>query len=176
MGGIMSDWSLPVRLAELARGPARFGLRPGEAECARIAADLGLVRLSDLDAQLETRPWLDGAEISGRFTATVTQICGITLEPFETLVSGEIDVRVVPAGSPNAPVGSAGEVTLDLEGPEPPDEVEGELVDLAAYVIEHLALEIDPFPRKPDAEFAYAPESPSLSPFAALARLKKPDA
>jgi len=46
--------------------------------------------------------------------------------------------------------------------------LEGDVVDLAAYVVEHLALEIDPFPRKPGAVFTPPePEEPP-SPFAVL--------
>ena len=48
----------------------------------------------------------------------------------------------------------------------------GDAVDLAAYVAEHLALEIDPFARKPGAEFEYAPPADEASPFAALQKLK----
>ena len=36
--------------------------------------------------------------------------------------------------------------------------LEGDAIDLAAYVVEHLALEIDPFPRKPGVEFDYTPD------------------
>ena len=43
---------------------------------------------------------------------------------------------------------------------------------LAAYVVEDLALAIDPFPRKPGVEFE-APDAPGEpSPFAVLAKLK----
>ena len=45
-------------------------------------------------------------------------------------------------------------------------------VDLAAYVVEHLALEIDPWPRKPGVVFE-APEGPAEpSPFDVLRELK----
>ncbi|WP_236627552.1 hypothetical protein [Caulobacter sp. B11] len=43
---------------------------------------------------------------------------------------------------------------------------------MSGYVIEHLALELDPFPRKPGAVFVAPPEPVELSPFAALKRLK----
>jgi hypothetical protein len=41
-------------------------------------------------------------------------------------------------------------------------------------VVEHLALEIDPFPRKPGAEFDYQPPAQEESPFAVLKNLKTP--
>ncbi|HQT52251.1 MAG TPA: DUF177 domain-containing protein, partial [Phenylobacterium sp.] len=55
---------------------------------------------------------------------------------------------------------------------DPPDVLADEEIDLSAYLIEQLALEIDPFPRKPGAVFEYAPDTTDLSPFAALKKLK----
>ena len=173
MGDAVNDWGRKVRLAELAQGPVRLSLRPDDAERARLARSLRLEALPKLAAEVEVRPWLDGAELLGRFQAEVTQICGVTLEPFDTALDGEIEVRVLPAGSPNAPEDSTGEVALDLEAADPPDELAGEEIDVCAYVVEHLALEIDPYPRKPGVEFDYVPEPPSDSPFAALGALKR---
>jgi hypothetical protein len=48
-------------------------------------------------------------------------------------------------------------------------------VDLAAYVVEHLALEIDPFPRSPGAEFEPPAALPESSPFDVLRALKDRD-
>ena len=50
--------------------------------------------------------------------------------------------------------------------------LEGDAIDVAAYVVEHLALEIDPFPRKPGAAFDYSPPDKEESPFAVLKNLK----
>jgi hypothetical protein len=41
-------------------------------------------------------------------------------------------------------------------------------------VVEHLALELDPFPRKPGVTFDYAPPVEETSPFAALKKLTEP--
>ena len=48
-------------------------------------------------------------------------------------------------------------------------------IDLGQYVVEHLALELDPFPRKPGAEFVQPPEPAEISPFAVLKALKPKD-
>ncbi|MFC3070126.1 YceD family protein [Phenylobacterium soli] len=166
-------WTTPVRLYELARGPVRARLEPDEAERAAVAKTLGLKRLPKLVADVTVRPWLDGAEITGRFDAVVEYVCSVSLEPFEAPVSGEIAVQVVPAGSALAqPEDAAGEAELDPDAPDPPDVLEGEAIDLAAYVVEHLALELDPFPRKPGAEFEFTPPAPEESPFAVLKKLK----
>lgn len=170
-----AGWDKPLRLHELARGPVRLELAPDEAERSAIARRLGLRSLPALKADLTVKPWLDGAEIAGRFHAVVEYVCGVTLEPFEQEVSGEIHARAVPSGSPNAPAdggGGSGEVDLDLEADDPPDVLPGDAVDLAEYVVEHLSLEIDPFPRKPGATFDYVPEAEEESPFAVLKKLQ----
>ena len=166
------EWSRPIRLHELARGPLQVRLEPDAAERARVAHDLGLESLPALTAELTVRAWLDGAEIKGRFKARVEQLCSVSLEAFEQDLAGDVDVRAAPQGSPNLPTEAAHELELDLDAPDPPDVLEGDAVDLAAYVVEHLALEIDPFPRKPGAEFDYAPPDKEESPFAVLKNLK----
>ena len=165
-------WRHPVRLHELGRGPKQVRLEPDAAQRAAIARDLGLESLPALTADLTLRPWMDGVEVSGRFDAVVEQVCAISLDNFEHPLAGEIEVRAVPAGSPQAPEPGTGEVEFDPEAPDPPDVLASDVIDLAAYLVEYLALEIDPFARKPGAAFDYAaPDGPD-SPFAVLGKLK----
>lgn len=164
-------WSHEVRLVDLAGGPMNLDLVADDATRAAIARRLELKGLKSLRARVRLRPWLDGAEMSGRFEAIVEQVSGISLEEFDQEVSGEIEVRLVPTGSPHAPDPEA-EIELDPESPDPPDVLEDDRIDVAAYVVEHLALEIDPFPRKPGETFEYAQPSDDDSPFAVLKRLK----
>ncbi len=165
-------WTTPVRLHEVGRGTVSLRLEPDAAERAGIAHDLGLESLPALTAKLTLKPWFDGVEITGRFDAVVEQICAVSLDNFEHPLAGDIEVRVVPAGSPHAPEAGGGEVEYDPEAPDPPDVLEGDAIDLAAYVVEHLALEIDPFARKPGVEFDYTPPAGPESPFAVLKKLK----
>ncbi len=170
----MSDgWDKPLKLHEVNRGPVRLTLVPDEAERAAVAKRLGLRRVPELKAEVTVKPWLDGAELSGRFKAVVEYVCGVTLDPFEAPVSGEVFARVVPTGSPNAPADSVGEMELDPEAEDPPDVLAGDAVDVADYVVEHLALELDPFPRKPGATFDYEPPQQEESPFAVLKKLQE---
>lgn len=166
-------WTSKVRLHELGRGTLSLRLEPDAAERAKIAKDLGLVSLPALSANLTVKSWMDGAEITGRFDAVVEQVCAVSLENFEQPLSGEIEVRVVPAGSPQAPQPTGGEVDYDPDAPDPPDILEGDAIDLAAYVVEHLALEIDPFARKPGVEFDYSDPTQEESPFAILRNIAK---
>ena len=173
MGGVSGDGE--VRLGDLGAGPVRRRLAPDAAARKAIAHRLGLHGLPALEADLEIRPWMDGCHVTGRFTARVSQVCGVSLEPFDQDIAGEIDLRLVPEGSPNLPEDpAAGEVEISLESPDPPERLDGDAVDLEGLLEEHLALEIDPFPRKPGAVFDWSPADPEESPFSALKALKPP--
>jgi hypothetical protein len=168
---VKQTWSSVVRLGELGSGPVRRRLEPDEAQRKAIARELDLVQLPKLEADLAVEPWFDGGRITGRWSARVVQTCGVTLERLESDLAGVIDLKVVPEDSVHAPSVEA-QLAYDPEADEPPDVLEGEAIDLAAYLVEHLALEIDPFPRKPDAEFAPPDMGPEPGPFDALKKLK----
>jgi uncharacterized metal-binding protein YceD (DUF177 family) len=163
----------PVRLGELARGPVTLTLALDEAGRAALAREIGLEGLPALTGDVRITAWLDGAELKGRFLGTATQVCGISLEAFDQPLEAGFDIRVLPAGSPNARQDDGGELTLDLEADDPPDMLDGEEIDVEAYVVEHLALAVDPFPRKPGVEFDYADkDAANVSPFAVLKNLQ----
>jgi uncharacterized metal-binding protein YceD (DUF177 family) len=167
-------WDKPLKLHELGRGPMAVRLEPDATQRAVIAKRLALESLPALTADLTVKPWLDGVEVAGTFRAVVEQICGVTLDPFEQPLEGEVFVHAVPAGSPHAPDPEDDELELAPDAPDPPDVLESDAIDLAAYVVEHLALEVDPFPKKPGATFDYQPPAQETSPFAALKALKDP--
>ncbi len=171
-----STWVSKIRFSEVSRGAVKRRLEADEAQRAGVARLLGLVSIESLTADVAVRPWMDGAEIEARFEADITQTCSVTAEDFEETAEGEFIMRVLPPGSPNAPQDEGvDEIELDLEGDDPPDVLEGEDIDLAGYVVEHLSLALDPFPRKPGAEFIAPKEDGDLSPFAVLRMLKKTD-
>lgn len=170
-----SPWVSKIRFGEVGRGEVTRRLEAGEAARAGIARLLGLVSIQSLTAEVTVRPWMDGAEIEASFEADITQTCSVSAEDFEETAEGEFVVRVLPPGSPNAPRESVDEIELDPEADDPPDVLEGEEIDLAGYVVEHLSLALDPFPRKPGAEFVPPRDDGDLSPFAVLAMLKKTD-
>jgi uncharacterized metal-binding protein YceD (DUF177 family) len=168
-------WPLTVPLADIDRAPVHLHPAVDAATCARIAKTVGVDALNRIDVELTLKPWLDGAELHGRLSANVTQTCGITLDPFDSNLRSDFTIRVVPAGSNNAPTAELHEVEVDPEADDPPDVLEGEVIDVGAYVVEHLALEVDPFPRKPGAVFEQPGGVEVISPFASLAALKDRD-
>ena len=91
-------------------------------------------------------------------------------------------ITLVPAGSPFARRSddqvTGGEIMVDPEGEDPPEEFEGEEIDVGHYAEEFFALALDDYPRAPEASFSGhtedqgGPQS-SDNPFAALAGLRE---
>src|SRR4051794_19301875 len=108
----MSTLHRRVRLNEGGRSRQPISLEAGARDRRDVGKELGLGAPVSLPAELTVAPWLDGAEVTGRFEAEVTQECGVTLDPFDSPVSGDIQVRLVPAGSPHAPAES-GEIEFE---------------------------------------------------------------
>jgi len=172
MSGEASPWPHIVALGDARRG-ASMHLVADDSARAAIAKALDIESLEALEADVQLSEWLDGVEIAGAWRARIVQICGVSLDPFETALNGRFSVRAVPPGSPNAPADPVGEIAIDEEAEDPPDLLESENLDVGFYVVEQLALEIDPFPRKPDVEFEQ-PEGPTpSSPFDVLRGLKR---
>jgi len=177
---VRGAWREVVTLAEAQRGTVRRDLEADEATRGRIAKALGLDALHSLSAALKVSAWLDGAQVDGHWRAQVRQTCGVTLEPFDTDLEGDVHLRALPEGS--AALGGAdeagGELDLDPDGEDPPDVLSDDKIDLGAYVVEDLSLAIDPFPRKPGVAFEAPEQKGEPSPFAVLAKLKggAPDA
>ena len=166
---IPAIWSVPVRLDQVGKGTGRR-LVADEAQRSVLAKQLELDSLDLLEAEVEVLPWGRDYEIKGTFRASVVQTCGVTLEPLPATLEGRFSVKA----SENPPQEDLDpDMEIGLETPDPPDAIENGQIDLVAYVIEHLALEIDPFPRKPGVEFEPPVTAPEPSPFAVLAQLRR---
>lgn len=122
-------------------------LRATPDERAALAALLKLPEIKRLEAVLVLKPWgREGLSVTGELSADVVQVCVVTLEPFETEVHEDIETRYAADEEPRE---EGGEHEADLDAPDPL--VNGS-ADLGALVAEHLALGLDPYPRKPGIE------------------------
>ena len=161
-------WSERIRLDRIGQGLTRHLEADAEAR-ARVAKALDLADLSRLEADIEVRPAGAGWRLSGKVTADLVQTCGITLEPLPSQANAEFSVDLVEASEFEP---QEDDVEFDLEISDGPDILEDGGIDLAAYVVEHLALSIDPWPRKPGAVFEAPEGPPEPSPFDVLKDLK----
>jgi len=161
-------WTDRVRLDQIGQGIERHLVADAEAR-ADLKQALDLAEMSRLEADLDLKPAGAGWRLRGRIQADLVQTCGVTLEPLPSVVDSAFSVDLVAAD----PARSDDQAfDLDPDGPDGPDIVEGGSIDLAAYVAEHLALAVDPWPRKPGAVFE-APAGPAEpSPFDVLRTLK----
>lgn len=163
--------SEPIRLNEIGKGVERT-LEPDAAVRAKIAKALDLASLDAFTAELLLQPADNaGYRLSGRVRASAVQTCGITLEPLPVEIDQRFSVDL--AESVDEPETDEVEITLDDE--DGPDLIENGRIDLGQYAVEQLALNLDPFPRKPGAEFVQPEEPAEISPFAVLKALKSKD-
>ncbi len=172
-----TPWSHRVALQDVARGPVSLTLEADQRDLSAVAQELDLPAVGRLRGRATVSAWLDGLQVDATWSGSATQTCGVTLEPFDTEFSGAFQIRAVPTDSPAAAEPEAADLEIDLATPDPPDILQDDAVDVAALLVEHLALELDPFPRKPGATFEPPAAEPGLSPFAVLARLpgRSPD-
>lgn len=174
--GKPSKWR--VRVAGLPRQGRAVKLEANETERAGIADDFGLLRLPRFGAALTLKPaGREGVRLSGTLEADVVQACVVSLDPVESRMAEEIDrVFVAGAGEEEAAADvEAAEIVVELDAEDPPDPFDGVCLDVEAVLLEHFALALDPYPRKPgveapDAGSGQATQEPG--PFAALEQLK----
>ena len=167
--------SRPVDVRRLARDGDIVKIDADAGERAALARDLGIPAIDRLHAEITVTPARGGARVRGHVSATVVQTCVVTLDPFETAIEEDIDLRF----KRQAAAAPTGEIDLDASGPDGPEPLEGDIIDVGALAAEHLALGLDLYPRKPGVAFddiVEAPDEPAKqSPFAGLAGLvRKP--
>lgn len=168
-----APWSVPVTLAEVGETGLHRELDADAATRAAIAEGAALSALPRLQAVFDlTRRAHNGLHVVGRVSATVGQVCVVSLDPIENEIEEAIDLVFVPGGGAGS--GRSEVLGLDDETPEP---LVNETVDLGALATEFLMLGIDPYPRKPEAVFEAPVKDESKEesghPFAALAALQR---
>jgi hypothetical protein len=165
-------WSVPLAVSGVPATGRHLDLVADERVRAAVAKLAGLIALPRLAAHFDVSPQGGGGlHVVGRVSATVGQICVVTLEPIENEIDEPIDLVFAPVSAPSLEHGG-GEVEIAIE--DAPEPLVGGRVDLGAIATEYLVLGLDPYPRKPDAVF-HAPPSgdDSEHAFAALAALNK---
>jgi uncharacterized metal-binding protein YceD (DUF177 family) len=161
-------WHVPVRLDDVPETGLHFDLVADEQVRARLAALAGVLDMPRLEAAIDLVRHGNGLRATGRVTATVGQTCVVTLEPTENQVDEFIDVIFAPPST-----GGLTDHDVAFEADEPPEVLSDGTADIGAIAAEFLLLGIDPYPRKPGAEFTLPhEESAAATPFSALAKLK----
>ena len=151
-----------------------------EDERAKVRETLMIPEVSRLEGTLTIRPWhKTGFMIGGDLSASVAQECVVTLERVEEEVETRFERSFLPPEEaaqvePDEDV----EVDFALESEDPPDILDGHTLNLLKIVSEHLALGLEPYPRKEGAQISdtYArgeEEDAKENPFDVLKQLKE---
>jgi uncharacterized metal-binding protein YceD (DUF177 family) len=168
-----SPWSVPVAVDDIPETGLHLEIDAPEPVRAEIAGLAGLRELGRLSGVFDLTRRGAGVRVTGNVSARVGQTCVVTLEPVESDIDEPVDLRFAPR--PVAPASAKSEtVAAHTSDEDPPDPLFGGKLDLGSIATEFLLLGIDPYPRKPGAEFApVKPDDASAKPFAALEALKK---
>jgi uncharacterized metal-binding protein YceD (DUF177 family) len=154
--------SRPIRVTDLPAGGVDVTVEATPEEREALARDFKLPAFHAVTGTFHLSGTRSRVSVSGHVDATVSQICVVTLDPFESDIREDVDVTFAARDGASAP-----------QGEDPPDEIVDGTIDLGAVTAEFLALGVDPYPRKPGVDFAYeGGDERRESPFAALERLK----
>jgi uncharacterized metal-binding protein YceD (DUF177 family) len=141
-------------------------------ERAAVAKTLELLSCDQLTATYRVRRGAgEGYNVRGKFTADVIQACVVTLAPVYDTINQEFAVEFHPA---SALVDDAiGATDLDSEVDMEP--IDGTTLSIGRVIFEELAAALNPYPRRPGAEYV-APSGTAATakpnPFAVLEKLK----
>jgi uncharacterized metal-binding protein YceD (DUF177 family) len=107
--------------------------------------------------------------LRGSLNAEIVQACVITLAPVHDMVATTFNVEFWPAEQLAAEGGA-----VDLEDETDIEPIDGHRLTIGRVIYEELAAALNPYPRRPGAEFTPATDLAGMkpSPFAALATLK----
>lgn len=169
------EFSRPVLVDVISTRGIDMDVEANEAECVALAQRFGIDRVVSLKAKAQLKALAGGNlfRVDGHLFAVVQQTCVVTLEPFEQQVDESF---VIVFGAD--PDSDSVELELSFDDDDPPEPLVDGAIDVGEVVAEHLALALDPFPRKAGAELPDRPEEPveieeKVSPFAALAAFKQ---
>jgi uncharacterized metal-binding protein YceD (DUF177 family) len=168
----LPEFSRRIDGLRLAAGGETYEISAKPEERVGLARRFDLLSLDRLEAKVKLTPMAGGYyRLAAEFVAELVQACTITLEPVPGRVAESFTLTYGPAEE-------GGEIVLDGET-EPVEPLDDGMIDIGEAVAQQLSLVLDPFPRAPgvniEIETIVSDEPPSESPFAALARLKKPD-
>jgi uncharacterized metal-binding protein YceD (DUF177 family) len=136
-------------------------------ECRALAKRMNIPAIHSLKAEIRATPWRGGGmKLEGHLTAEIEQVSVISLESFRETVSVPVSRYFLPPGA-----------VAENEDEDGADPIENGWIDLGEVAAETLALDLDPYPRKPGEAFAeHIEDEPGPvereSPFAVLAKRK----
>lgn len=167
---LRSPVSFPVSINRLPAKGMPVTIEADASALSALAAEHDLLSAQKFRAELLVTNWRgNGVAVKGRVEASITQACIVSLEPVEAEIDEEVDSTFLPRDSKLFRSGDpSGEVLVDFDGPDSPEVLEGDTLDVGALAEEFFAVAIDPYPRKSGAQ-PVAPASDTDQPLGPLA-------
>lgn len=162
---VTPEFSRPLQTDRVPKLGSMEKLKADPQELLALARRLKIPVLHALSAEIRATPWRGGGlKLEGHLTADLEQVSVISLEAFRETVSVPISRYFLPSGS-----------LTGNEDEDDADPIDNGWVDLGEVTTEVLALDLEPYPRKPGEAFAdhieeVAEPATKESPFAILAK------
>jgi hypothetical protein len=157
------EFSHPLQVDRIPNLGSRDRLTADEKECTALAHRLNIPKLHSLSGFLTSAPWRGGGvKITGPLKAEFDQVSVVSLETFRSSLNVEIERYFMP---PHIDT-----IATD----EDVDIIQHGIIDLGEIMAETMALELDPYPRKPGEVFEDIQEDvepEKISPFTGLSKL-----
>jgi uncharacterized metal-binding protein YceD (DUF177 family) len=166
------EFSRTVRTDTLGPTPRTLQIEAGPQERAALARRFSLAGLDRLQAEVHLHRANHDIVVEGRLDAALVQSCVATHVDVPAAVAERFTIRFRPEAADGA-----GEEEVEL-GQEELDVMfyDGAMIDVGEAVAQTLALNLDPYPRAPDAADALREagviDEGAAGPFGALAALK----
>ncbi len=143
--------------SKLAKKGERF-IGKGESDfLAAVASQLKIRSVESLSWDLVAKPWgKRGFRLDGTVNGVAAQACIVTLAPVVEHITEIIDLRFVPEETQKDKPGKQGfeeDINFDAKPEDEPETYADDTFDAMPFVVEHLALGLNPYPRAPGAEF-----------------------
>ncbi|MDJ0612179.1 MAG: DUF177 domain-containing protein [Rhizobiaceae bacterium] len=162
----LPDLSVPV--SKLPNSGRHIIFDADAADLQEISSEIGVEKVSEFAAKLLARPWNKGGmALKGELVVNLEQACVVTSEPVPATLNVNIDRKYLPVGKTirREKTNEDGELVIDPDASDLPDEFSGDTINLWEAILEEIVLELDPFPRTPNAEISveYLPEDDANS-------------
>jgi Large ribosomal RNA subunit accumulation protein YceD len=174
-----AEFSRMVAIGRLDGDKIMEKIEASEAERVALARRFGLVSLDKLEADVTLRRMGHGPVVrfEGSLRAKVVQRCVVSLDSIENVIEEDFALHFAPERR-DRPSGHVIEKDYGDDGDDLPEPLVDDQIDIGEAVAQHLALALDPYPRRPGVTLedvlgpskGAAAASEAQSPFAVLAR------
>lgn len=136
------DFSRVVRVDNIGGKEQKLELRASDSALLGVGARLGLERLNALEAKISLhRHGERGVCVNVDFSADLVQSCVVSLESVASRVTDTFTVIC------DEETESSDHIDIDPLADDPPEPIIDGKIDVGEFVVQHLSLVIEPYPR-----------------------------